>query len=54
MNSNGGSMVVRVCDFVRMNPPEILGFHTSEDPQYFLDDFKRIFEVTIVTGNDRI
>ena len=45
MNPNGGSVATRVCDFVRMNLPEFLGSQTNEDPNNFLDEIKKIFEV---------
>ena len=54
MNENGGSVVARVRDFVRMNPPEFLGSQTNEDPHNFLDEIKKIFEVMQVTGNYRV
>ncbi len=44
VNANGGS-AARVRDFVWMNPPEFLGSQTGEDPQNFLDEIKKIFEV---------
>ena len=47
-------MVARVHDFVRMNPPEFLGSQANEDPQNFLDEIKKIFEVIQVTRNDRV
>ncbi|XP_069146887.1 uncharacterized protein [Solanum lycopersicum] len=54
VNKNGGSMAARVRDFVRMNSPEFLGSEANEDPQNFLDEIKKIFEVMQVTGNDRV
>ena len=54
MNENSGSTTTRVRDFVRMNPPEFLGSQTNEDPQNFMDEIKKIFEVIQVTGNDRV
>ena len=52
VNSNGGSTAARVQDFVRMNLFEFLGSQTNEDPQNFLDEIKKIFEVMQVTEND--
>ena len=37
-----------------MNPPEFLGSQANEDPQNFLDEIKKIFEVMQVTRNDRV
>ena len=54
VNENGGSVAARVRDFVRMNLPEFLGSQTSEDPQNFLDEIKKIFEVMQVMGNYRV
>ena len=54
MNGNGGSIVARVGDFVRMNPPDFLGLQTNEDPQNFLDEIKKILEVMQVTENDQV
>ena len=54
MNENSGSTTTRVRDFVRMNPPEFLGLQTNEDPQNFLDEIKKIFEVMQVTRNNRV
>ncbi|WMV19620.1 hypothetical protein MTR67_013005 [Solanum verrucosum] len=54
VNANGGSATTRVRDIVRMNPPEFLRLQIGEDPQNFLDEIKKIFEVMQVTGNDRV
>ena len=54
VNENGGSIVERTRDFVRMNSPEFLGSLTTENPQNFLDEIKKVFEVMQVTGNDRV
>ena len=54
VNENGGSVAARVHDFVRMNSPEFLGSLTTENPQNFLDEIKKVFEVMQVTGNDRV
>ena len=54
MNEYGRSTTARVHDFVRMNPYEFLGSQTSQDPQNFLDEIKKIFEMMQATRNDRV
>ncbi|XP_069145540.1 uncharacterized protein [Solanum lycopersicum] len=54
MIENSGLAAARVRLFFRMNPPEFLGSQTNEDPQNFLDEIKKIFEVMQVTGNYRV
>ena len=54
MNENSGSAATSFRDFVRMNPPEFLGSQTNKDPQNFLDEIKKIFEVMQVTRNYRV
>ena len=45
MIENSGLAAARVRLFFRMNPPEFLGSQTNEDPQNFLDESKKIFEL---------
>ena len=45
MNANGRSATTRVHDFVRMNPPELLGSQPNEDPQNFWHEVKKMFGV---------
>ena len=54
VNENGGSVEARVHDFVMMNPPEFLGSQAIKDPQNFLDEIKKIFDVMQVIGNSWI
>ena len=44
-------MVARFCDFVRMNPPMFLGLQVCKDPQKFIDEVKKIFDVMSITGS---
>ncbi|WMV54783.1 hypothetical protein MTR67_048168 [Solanum verrucosum] len=37
-----------------MNPLDFLRSQTSEDPQNFIDEVQKIFEVMLVTKNDRV
>ena len=46
-------MAARVCDFVRMNPPEFSGSQVGQDPQKFIDNVNKIFGVMSVTCSDR-
>ena len=54
VNAYGGSMAVLVRDIVKINPPEFLGSQANKDPQNFMDEIKKIFEVMKVIGKDRV
>ena len=54
VNSNDWSVATRVRDFVRMNPSESLGSQANKDPQNFMDEIKKIFEVMKFIRNDRV
>ena len=45
MRFQGGSTATKVQDFFRMNPPKFLGLLIVEDPQNFIDEVKKIFDV---------
>ena len=51
-NRNDQLMEARVCDFGRMNPPKFLWLQVCKDPQKFIDEVKKIFDVMLVTGSD--
>ena len=51
-NRNDRSIEARVCGFVRMNLSKFLGSHVGKDPQKFIDEVKKIFDVMLVTGSD--
>ncbi|KAH0661218.1 hypothetical protein KY284_026149 [Solanum tuberosum] len=53
-DANVGLAAARVQYFVRMNPPEFLRLQIGKDPQNFIDEVKKIFEVMQVTGSDRV
>ena len=42
MNALESTMTSRLRDFVRMNPPTLLGSKVVEDPQDFLDEVCKI------------
>ena len=44
----------RVCDFVRMNSPKILGLQVGKDPYNFIHEVYKIFVVMQLTGSDRL
>lgn len=54
INASGGSVTAKVRDFVRMNPPIILGFHIGEDLQNIRNKVKKLFGLMKVTPNDKV
>ena len=45
------SMAARFCDFVRMNPPKFSLSQVGKDPQKFIHEVKKIFDVMSITGS---
>ena len=40
-----GAYTSRVHEFLRMNPPSFTRSSTTEDPENFVDDLKKMFDV---------
>ncbi|XP_049344199.1 uncharacterized protein LOC125808560 [Solanum verrucosum] len=43
-----------ICEFLRMNPPSFTGSRTTEDPQNFTEELKKVFDVMHVVDTERI
>ncbi|KAG5600138.1 hypothetical protein H5410_031508 [Solanum commersonii] len=41
-------------EFLRMNPPSFTGSSTSEDPENFVDELKKVFDVIYVANTERV
>ena len=40
---------IRICDFMRMNPPEFHGSRAGEDPHMYVDEMKKITHIMHMT-----
>ncbi|XP_049392924.1 uncharacterized protein LOC125857369 [Solanum stenotomum] len=43
----------RIHEFFRMNPPSFIGSKTSEDPENFANELKKVFDVMHVADTER-
>ncbi|WMV59617.1 hypothetical protein MTR67_053002 [Solanum verrucosum] len=44
----------RIREFLRMNPPSFTGLSTAEDPENFIEELKKVFDVMHATGIVRV
>ncbi|WMV38353.1 hypothetical protein MTR67_031738 [Solanum verrucosum] len=44
----------RIQEFLRMNPPSFTGSSTTEDPENFIEELKKVFEVMHVADTERV
>ena len=51
-NRNDRLVAARVCDFVKMILLKFLGSHVCKDPQMFIDEVMKIFDVMQVNYSD--
>ena len=52
LNANNVLLEATLHEFVRMNSLGFLGLQTCDDPQNFVDEIKKIFDIVHVTEND--
>ena len=45
---------LRIREFLRMNPPSFMGSSTTEDPENFIEELKKIFDVMHVADIERV
>nr|AAV31171.1 Putative polyprotein, identical [Solanum tuberosum] len=48
-----GADTSRIREFLGMNPPSFMGSSTTEDPENFIDELKKIFDVMHVADTER-
>ncbi|KAK4708837.1 hypothetical protein R3W88_029762 [Solanum pinnatisectum] len=46
--------ISRICEFLKMNPPSFTGSSTVEDPENFIEELKKVFEVMHVADTERV
>jgi len=39
----------RIREFLRMNPPSFIGSSSTEDPENFVEELVKVFEIMLVT-----
>ncbi|WMV37585.1 hypothetical protein MTR67_030970 [Solanum verrucosum] len=44
----------RIREFLGMNPPNFMGSSTTEDPENFIEELKKIFDVMHVADTERV
>ena len=44
----------RIREFLRMNPPSFTGSSTTEDPENFVEELQKMFEVMHITDVERV
>ncbi|WMV19044.1 hypothetical protein MTR67_012429 [Solanum verrucosum] len=49
-----GADTSRVREFLGMNPPSFMGSSTIEDPENFIEELKKIFDVMHVADTERV
>ncbi|KAG5614487.1 hypothetical protein H5410_014311 [Solanum commersonii] len=45
---------LRVCEFLRMNSPSFTSSSTAQDPENFIEELKRVFDVMHVADIERV
>ncbi|KAH0650238.1 hypothetical protein KY284_030150 [Solanum tuberosum] len=49
-----GANTSRICEFFEMNPSSFMGSSTTEDPEDFIEELKKIFDVMHVADTERV
>ncbi|KAH0757858.1 hypothetical protein KY290_021351 [Solanum tuberosum] len=49
-----GADTSRIREFLGMNPPSFMGSSTTEDPEHFIEELKKNFDVMHVADTDRV
>ena len=49
-----GGDTLRVYQFLRMKPPSLIGLSPTEDPENFVEQLKKVFEVIHVVDVERV
>ncbi|WMV07965.1 hypothetical protein MTR67_001350, partial [Solanum verrucosum] len=49
-----GADISRIREFLGTNPPSFMGSSTTEDPEDFIEELKKIFDVMHVADTERV